>query len=117
MKSSIKYSAIGIVAGFLNGLFGAGGGIIVVPLLEKCDISEKKSHATSIAIIASLSLLSAIIYLVGKEVNLTDALWFIPTGIIGAFLGSFLLKKINADLLRRIFGIVMIISGVRLLLK
>lgn len=52
----------GAIAGLLNGLFGAGGGVAVVPLLEHAGIDTKKSHATSIAIIAPLSLISSLLY-------------------------------------------------------
>ena len=43
---------IGVTSGVLNGLFGAGGGCVVVPAMEKfLDMDEKKSHATAIAVI------------------------------------------------------------------
>lgn len=111
------YSLTGLAAGFLNGLFGAGGGIIVVPLLENSGIKAKNAHATSIAIIAPLSLISSFFYFNGNHLDFPSAFRYVPAGIIGVLLGTFFLKKIPAHLLKRCFGAVMIISAIRLLWK
>ena len=108
---------LGLAAGILNGLFGAGGGVAVVPMLEKAGIEPKKAHATSISVILPLSLLSGIFYLASGHISFETALPYLPLGIVGALLGGWLLKKIPNDLLRRIFGIVIILSAVRIFLK
>ena len=117
MKGLKRYAPIGFAAGILNGLFGAGGGIIVVPLLERTGIEAKKAHATSIAIISALSIASGVIYYLQGKLIFGEILWYLPTGALGAVIGAFLLKKISNNLLRIIFGVIMIISAVRLLLK
>lgn len=117
MNNKLKYKILGLVAGVFNGMFGAGGGMIVVPMLEKSGISPKKSHATSIVIIAILSFLSLIGYFLAGHLNVQDTLGYIPMGIVGVLIGSWLLKKIKTDFLRRIFGLIMIISSIRLFLK
>lgn len=116
-KQKWYYVLLGAVAGVLNGLFGAGGGVAVVPMLEKAGIEPKKAHATSISIILPLSLLSGIAYLVGGHIPVAETLWYLPLGIVGAILGGWLLKKMSNDLLRRIFGIIIIFSAVRILIK
>ncbi len=108
---------LGLVAGILNGLFGAGGGVAVVPMLEKAGIEPKKAHATSISIILPLSILSGIFYLISGHISFETALPYLPLGIVGALMGGWLLQKISNDLLRRIFGIIIIISAVRIFLK
>ena len=118
MKKIARNATIGVSAGFLNGLVGAGGGIITVWLLRKIGkISTKESHATSIAIILPLSVLSSILYLWGGHFDFMSALIFIPGGIVGAILGAICLKKIDTDLLRRIFGIVILISAGRMFFR
>lgn len=117
MKSKLKFAAIGAVSGILNGLFGSGGGIAAVPLLEKSGIEPKKSHATSVVIIFFLSIAATIGYYVGGRLDFGTALSLIPSGLLGAAIGSILLKKIKNGLLRRIFGIMMIISAVRIFMK
>ncbi len=108
---------LGLVAGILNGLFGAGGGVAVVPMLENAGIEPKKAHATSISIILPLSILSGIFYLISGHISFETALPYLPLGIVGALMGGWLLQKIPNDLLRRIFGIIIIISAVRIFLK
>lgn len=111
-------AVLGLISGALNGLFGAGGGITVVPMLEQLEVSPQKAHATSVAIILPLSIASAAVYLFrGVPLHSRELLWLIPTGLIGAVVGTRLLKKIPAALLRRIFGIIMIYSGMRLILS
>lgn len=117
MKSKIKYALIGAVSGILNGLFGSGGGIAAVPMLEKAGLEAKKSHATSVVIIFFLSIAATVGYYLGGRLDFETALSLIPSGLLGAAIGSILLKKIDNGILRRIFGVVMIISAVRMFMK
>lgn len=117
MSNKLKYKILGLVAGLFNGMFGAGGGKIVVPMLEKLGIDPKKAHATSIVIIGILSIFSLIGYSVSGHIDFQNTLGYIPTGIVGVFVGSWLLKKIEINFLRRIFGLIMIISSIGLFLK
>jgi uncharacterized membrane protein YfcA len=106
----------GGIAGVLNGLFGSGGGVAAVPLLEASGLPAKKAHATSVAAILIISIASAAAYGVRGVLDVSAALPLIPWGILGAAAGAFLLNGINNDLLRRIFGLVIIISALRILL-
>lgn len=118
MFKRFKFYILGFIAGILNGFFGAGGGLVVVPMLEKLKIEPKKAHATSIAIILPLCIISAIIYLIkGIALQIPNLLILTAGGIAGAIGGSFLLMKINNKLIKRIFAIVMIISSIRILFK
>ena len=85
-------------------------------MLELLKIPPQKAHATSVAIIFPLSLATTLLYFYQKVPVQTEMLiWLIPFGMIGAYAGSKLLKKIPSDLLRRIFGAVIIYAGARLL--
>jgi uncharacterized membrane protein YfcA len=108
---------LGVVTGIANGLFGSGGGIIAVPMLQKTGISVKKSHAASIAVTLPLSVVSAVFYSMKGTFQWKDAVVLIPFGLIGAVIGGFLIKKISNKMLRRIFGIILILAGGRMLLK
>ncbi len=107
----------GIAIGFINGLLGAGGGMIAVPLLKSLGLEQKEAHANAIAVILPISLLSAGLYLWKDYVSIGDALVYIPTGIIGAIIGTYLLRKISPIWLKRIFAAFMIYAGIRLLVK
>ncbi|MEG1996426.1 MAG: sulfite exporter TauE/SafE family protein [Oscillospiraceae bacterium] len=114
----LKNYFVGITCGILNGLFGTGGGLVIVPLLQGNEIPAKKSHATSIAIILPLSIISAAIYAYkGVQIDVKLTLILIGAGIIGAFIGAKLLKVMPDIVLKKTFSVVMIISAIRLLLK
>lgn len=113
----LKSVLCGVPIGIVNGLFGAGGGMLAVPLLKSAGLDQKEAHANAVAVILPITALSAAIYLFKGYVRLSAAAVYIPTGLIGALMGTLLLKKLSGTLLRRIFGAFMIYSGIRMLLK
>lgn len=118
MKSKKLYCLFaGALCGFLNGFFGAGGGTVAVPMLRRAGLDEKEAHATSVAVILSITVVSAALYLWRGDVKLSDSFGFIYTGIIGAAVGARLLKKLSGPWLRRIFGIIIVIASGRMLLR
>lgn len=116
MKKKL-YPIWGLFAGILNGLLGAGGGLLIVPILEKYDLEQRSIHATSVCIILPICILSTIIYLIKGQVTFNDALPYLPFSIIGSIIGSFILSKINQNFLRKLFGIFMLWAAIQLLLK
>ncbi|MGE4282278.1 MAG: sulfite exporter TauE/SafE family protein [Clostridia bacterium] len=117
MKKYLKYIIIGIITGLCNGLFGSGGGTIAVPAMEiVLDVEEHRAHATALAIILPLTLISAFFYIQHDYVN-WNLTWQVSIGgIIGGYIGAKILKKIPANILRKIFGIFMIIAAVRMVM-
>ncbi|MBR4113848.1 MAG: sulfite exporter TauE/SafE family protein [Anaerotignum sp.] len=119
MTRNWKKLLIGIVTGFANGLFGSGGGTIVVPAMERfLHMEEHKAHATAIAVILPLSVLSLAIYLwkTGLSEVWQIALWASAGGLAGGVVGAKLLSKVRGIWLHRIFGGFMIAAAVRMLL-
>jgi len=119
LKSSekIKLTLSGLLAGFINGLLGSGGGVLVVLYLTIiAKIDQKKAQATAIAVILPLAILSSIIYSRDGYVQ-WPLLWKVSLGgIAGAILGAFLLNKIKGKLLKKLFGVFLVIAGLRMLL-
>lgn len=113
----IYYCVLGAITGACNGLFGSGGGIAAVPLLKKGGMPVKKAHASSLALTLPLSVVSAVFYSYKQNFNWGDALPLVPLGLAGAALGGYLMKKLPTNLLRRAFGVILIISGGRILLS
>ncbi len=107
----------GLLAGFVNGLLGAGGGMLSVPILERSNLEKKKAHASAVAVIMPLSLFSATLYLINGSVTVSDAVKYIPWGLLGAAAGTLLLKKLPDKWIRRIFAIFMIWAGITLLTR
>ncbi len=116
-NKKLYFYILGAVTGLCNGLFGSGGGIAAVPMLQKGGVDVKKSHATSLALTLPLSIVSAFFYAYKSSFRWGDALPLIPFGLVGAVIGGLLMKKIPNTLLKRIFGIILIISGGRILLQ
>ncbi|MEG0229025.1 MAG: sulfite exporter TauE/SafE family protein [Oscillospiraceae bacterium] len=111
----IYYLLIGFFSGLLNGFFGSGGGMICVPMLKKAGLEQKKAHATSISIIFPLTVFSAIIYLINKDIKITNTLNLIIPSLLGALCGSLFLKKISNLWLKRIFGLFIVFVSLRML--
>ena len=105
----------GLGAGVINGLLGAGGGMVVVPLLSAMGVRGKRSHATALMVIVPHSAVSAVLYLVQGRVGFADALPWLPGSLLGAYLGSRLMPKIATGWLKLLFGGLMLWGGVRLL--
>jgi len=117
MKFFRSKTFLGLLTGLLNGLFGSGGGMIAVPMLRGQGLSEEESHATSISLIFPLAIVSGFLYWNSKVFTISDALPYLPGGLLGAVFGAWLLPKISGIWLRRIFGAVILFSAGRLLLR
>ena len=106
----------GAAAGLVNGFFGGGGGMVLVPLLAGwCGLGQRKAFATSVAVILPLCALSAGIYLFREGVDLAAALPYLLGGLIGGFAGGHLFKRLNMVWLRRLFALLLLYGGMRAL--
>lgn len=118
MKDKAKYALAGVAAGIANGLFGAGGGMVLVPMFIRFSkMEEKRAFATSLAVILPLSLVSAAVYFFKGEFDIRAALPFIIGGGVGGFVGGKVFKKVSAHILRTGFALFMIYGGVRLMMR
>lgn len=116
-KQKIKTALSGAAAGAVNGFFGAGGGMVLVPLLTRwAKFGEKEAFATSVAVILPLSAVSAVIYFMRQALAPADVLPYLAGGLVGGFLGGRVFKKIPAKLLRRLLALFIIYAAVRGLL-
>lgn len=115
--SKIYFVILGIVTGIANGLFGSGGGMLAVPLLEKAELEPKVAHSTAIAVTLPLSLASGFVYFNGGNIDIYQAMKYVPLGLLGAYIGAKLLKRLANKIVKRTFAFVMIIAGIRLIAK
>lgn len=100
----IGLACIGLVAGFLSGLFGVGGGILIVPaLVFLIGMPQKISAGTSLAAIVPTSLVGVISYLLTNSVDWIMALLLALGSVIGAQIGTYLLDRVNKRALQIIF--------------
>lgn len=104
----------GVAVGAANGLFGGGGGMIAVPALTLTGVPSKKAHATAIAIILPLSLISGAVYLAKGAADPSVILPSCAGVVVGGIVGALLLKKINSRGLSLLFYALMIAAGLKL---
>lgn len=105
----------GLLAGFINGLLGSGGGVLIVLYLTiMAKTGRKNAQATAIAVILPMAILSSIIYARGGYVAWSH-LWKVSAGgVAGAILGAVLLNQLQPKFLKKLFGIFLIIAGIRM---
>ncbi len=107
----------GAAAGIVNGLFGAGGGMVLLPLLSKTtDLEGKEVFANCVAIILPLSLVSAVVYFLRGGSFAAESVPYLIGGAIGGVIAGVLLKKLKVKWLHRALGIFIVWGGIRLLM-
>ncbi|MSU58277.1 MAG: sulfite exporter TauE/SafE family protein [Pedosphaera sp.] len=111
---------IGLVSGVTSGLFGVGGGIVMVPammfLLSPPIRDIKQAIGTSLVVIIPTALMGSFKHFQQGNVEWRTALSLAPLAIAGSYLGAWLTTHIPADNLKRAFGGFIILVGLRLLL-
>ncbi len=111
-----KEIIIGLIAGALNGIFGAGGGSVVVPALEKfLKMPSKTAHGTAVGIILLMSSVSAVIYVMRGQFDVKIWLPVTVGGFIGGFAGGAVLSKISGKWLKIIFGAIISVTAIKMI--
>lgn len=107
----------GLLAGFVNGFFGAGGGMVLVPLLIwLCKLDDKDAFSSAIAVILPLCLVSIAVYALRGTLPVREAVPYLIGGAIGGALAGLLFKKVPAKALHLTLGSIILLGGVRLIL-
>ena len=113
MQAKTKYALSGTAAGLVNGLFGGGGGMVLVPLLNGwCGLEGKQAFATCVAVILPLSAVSAAVYLLRQPFDWAAALPY----LIGGLVGGRLFHRVSVTWLRGLFTAFLLYGGVRYIL-
>jgi uncharacterized membrane protein YfcA len=105
--------ACSLAAGLICGLLGAGGGLLLLPLLRRHGLSTTQCHATMLAITLPLAAVSGVAYLWQGQMSFSDLLPYLPGGVAGAAVGSLLLPKISPRFLRLAFSLFLLYSGLK----
>ncbi|PUB23863.1 hypothetical protein C8K30_1102 [Promicromonospora sp. AC04] len=108
---------VGIVGGSFSGLFGLGGGIVMVPLLTSLGgLTQRRASAYSLAAILPAAIVGSIPYLTHDAVDLISAALLVVGSVVGAAYGARLLARVPEALLRWLFVGVLVAGIVRSLL-
>lgn len=108
---------IGLLAGFLSGILGVGGGVVMVPLMVLLlGFTQHQAQGTSLAVLAvPVTLAAAYNYYQDGSLNWKYAIVMALMFVIGGYLGSKLAISLDEKLLKRIFGVVLVVLGFRMI--
>ncbi|MCS7245487.1 MAG: sulfite exporter TauE/SafE family protein [candidate division WOR-3 bacterium] len=119
MNESLIYLIIGIVAGVLSGLFGIGGGIIIIISLTLLGFSQHKAQGTSLAalLIPIGFIFGFLEYYRSGNVDIKAAILIAIGLAFGSYFGAYLANRISSLWLSKLFAVFLILMAVRLILK
>ena len=113
LKQSFILLCIGLGGGVINGLFGAGAGLLLVPMIKLAShLDEKKVHATTLSCVMLMCVVSSVIFLINKQVDFKLTGLCLIGSLIGAILGTVLLQKFKNKIINLIFSCLLIVAGV-----
>ena len=105
---------IGLAAGVLSGLFGIGGGVIIVPLLLLLGFTIQQAAGTTLAaLLLPVGLFGAIQYWQAGQVNLLNAGLLALGLLVGAFVGARLGLALPSEVVTRALGVMLVLVGIR----
>lgn len=116
---SLIFLAIGLAAGVLSGLFGIGGGVLIVPaLIYFAKMPIKMATGTSLgALLLPVGLLGAIAYHQNGNIDIRASLTVAVGLFFGAFVGAKLTQGMSPQLLQRLFAVFLVAMAVRMWVK
>ena len=110
---------IGLIGGVSSGLFGVGGGVVMVPAMLFFTMlairDTQQAVGTSLLVIIPTAIIGAFKHKTLGNINWPIALMLVPGAIIGGWIGASLTAGISSDNLKRLFGAFLILVGCRLL--
>lgn len=109
--------ATGLIAGMFSGMFGLGGGLIVIPsMVFLLGMTQHQAQGTNLAfMLAPVGLLAVLNYHKSGYINYKYAIIIAITFFIGAYLGSLWSVHIPSNILKRVFGVVVILIGIKMI--
>jgi uncharacterized membrane protein YfcA len=111
-----RIAAAGVIAGFTSGLFGVGGGIIIVPaLVMVAAFPHKLATGTSLGAIVPISLAGILGYAIAGEIDWTAAACVAAGAVAGAVAGTRWLLRVSTPVLQVGFAVAMVLTAVRML--
>jgi uncharacterized protein len=108
---------VGVAAGFASGMIGIGGGIVIVPaLVYFMSMTQHQAQGVSIGmLLMPVGFLAAYNYYKQGNLNFTYSAVIGVTFILGAYLGSKVSLKMDPALMKRIFGVVILLISLKMI--
>lgn len=116
-KQKIKFGISGAAAGIINGFFGGGGGMALVPLYTQwLGLEYRQALATSVCTILPLCVVSSIVYFLRRALDLKSAIPYLVGGLIGGIISGVIFKRVPIGVLRKAFALLIIYGGIKALI-
>ena len=117
IRENGKKLLAGFITGLCNGLFGAGGGMIAVTALTSmCGYAPARAHATALAVMLPLTIVSGALYATKSMVDFRALLYTAPALLLGSVVGAKLMGHMKQNLIRNVFTGLMGLCALSLLL-
>jgi len=117
-KRPLALGVIGTLAGLYSGLFGVGGGAVMVPLLVLwLSYDERAATATSLAAIALIAAFAAAVQGLYGNVHVLDAVLIGVPAVAGVLLGTWLQQRLARRTITLMFAVVLVASAVELVAR
>lgn len=108
----MKLFIIGFFSGIVSGM-GIGGGTILIPsLILFTQLTQKQAQGINLIVFIPISIVALIVHYINKNIELKLAFLIIIGGIIGALIGSSIAVKINPNILKKLFSILLLCIGI-----
>lgn len=112
-----KKIIIGLIAGIINGLFAAGGGMVLVTaLIHLFHLEDNKARATSVFTILPMVITSSLFYYKNNFIDWKIGILCAIGGIAGGYVGAKLLTKLSAKTLKIFFTIFLVYASIRMII-
>jgi len=112
----ILYITVGLIGGIVSGAFGIGGGTIMVPLFVLMfGLTQHQAQGTALAVmLPPVFLLAVLRYYYAGNVKVMMAVYIAIGFLFGAFFGAHLIQGVPSLMLKRMFGIFLVLIGIRM---
>src|SRR5690606_26114604 len=116
LEQIILLILIGIGAGFVGGIAGIGGGLVIVPMLIMImGMTQHQAQGTSIGtLVFPIAILAALNYSKAGLINWKYVVFLVAAFMLGSYFGSKVAVNLDAKMLKRIFGTLMIVAAIKM---
>ncbi len=116
-RDLVRLAGIGLAAGVLSGMFGVGGGVVMVPAIVLfAGMIQSRAHATSLAAVVPIATVGALIFGRAESVDFGAAAFLVIGSVVGVQIGARVMGRLSDERLATVFGVFLIVVAVTLLL-
>lgn len=108
LRNALGFATAGVAVGFLTGLFGVGGGFVIVPVLALIlTLPMPRAVATSLAIVAGNAVVALVVRGIGS-VDWEAAVAFTIPMLVGSLIGAVVAKRMHPTRSRQVFAVLLV---------